>query len=151
VNGVARLWNLFFLVGLIVLSAACSSGADELAGTWQLVSYLESGEETVVEEGANTTVLPTFTFHGQYASGNAGCNNFGDDDDYPYTYSDGVLNLGVLVKDASECETMTTELFLEDVIWSGADIAAVIADDSMTWNFGDATLTFTKLTESGSG
>lgn len=147
----ARLWNLVFLVGLIVLAAACSLGANDLAATWQLVSYVENGEETVVEEGANTTLTPTFTFDGQYVSGNAGCNNFGDDDDYPYTYTDGVLNLGVLIKDASECETMTTERFLEDVIWSGADIAFVIADDSMTWNFEDAMLTFTKLTGSGSG
>jgi hypothetical protein len=62
-----------------------------------------------------------------------------------------VLNLGVLVKDASECETMTTELFLEDVIWSGADIAVDIADDSMTWELEDATLTFRKRTGSPAG
>lgn len=147
----ARLWKLVALVALVVLATACSSGADDLAGSWQLVSYVENGKETVVEEGANTTLSPTFTFDAQYVSGNAGCNNFGDDDDYPYTYTDGALNLGVLVKDASECETMTVELFLEDVIWSGGDIAVDIADDSMTWNLEDATLTFRKLTGSGAG
>ena len=147
----ARVRNLVNLVGLLVLATACSSGANDLDGSWQLVSYVKNGQETVVEEGATTTLSPTFTFDGQYVSGNAGCNNFGDDDDYPYTYTDGVLNLGVLVKDGSECETMTTELFLEHVIWSGADIAVDIADDSMTWNLEDATLTFRKLTGSPSG
>lgn len=112
---------------------------------------MNNGEETVVEGGVNTTVSPTFIFDGQYVSGNAGCNNLGDDDDYPYTHIDGVLNLGVLVKDPSECETMTTELFLEDVIWSGADIAVDITDDSMTWNHEAAWLTFRKLTGSGAG
>lgn len=146
----ARLWNLVFLVAMIVIADACSSGANDLVGTWQLVSYVDDGDETVVEEGANTTVSPTFTFDGQYVSGNAGCNNFGDDDDYPYTYTEGALNLGVLVKDASECETMTTELFLENLIWSGSDITVVIEDDSMTWNFEDDMLTFTKLTGGGS-
>jgi hypothetical protein len=143
---VARLWNLVTLVGLVVLATACSSGTNDLAGSWQLVSYVENGQEVVVEEGDNTTLSPTFAFDGHYVSGNAGCNNFGDDDDYPYTYSEGVLNLGVLVKDASECETMTVELFLEDVIWSGVDIAVDVDDNSMTWIFEDATLTFGKLT-----
>lgn len=147
----ARLRILVTLVGLVVLATACSSGADDLTGSWQLVSYVDNDQETVVEEGANTTLSPTFTFDGQYVSGNAGCNNFGDDDDYSYTYNDGVLNLRVLVKDASECERMTAEVFLEDVIWSGADIAVDIADDSMTWNLEDATLTFRKQTGSQTG
>lgn len=146
----ARIWKLVTLVGLVALATACSS-ADDLAGSWQLVSYLENGQETIVEEGVNTTLAPTFAFDGQYVSGNAGCNNFGDDDDYSYTYTDGVLNLGVLVKNMSECETMTTELFLEDVIWSGADIAVDIADDSMTWNLEDATLAFRRLTGPSAG
>jgi len=46
---------------------------------------------------------------------------------------------------------MTAEVFLEDVIWSGADIAVDIADDSMTWNLEDATLTFRKQTGSQTG
>lgn len=142
----ARLRIPVAFVALVVLANACSSGVDGLTGSWQLVTYVDNGQETVVEEGANTTLSPTFTFDGQHVSGNAGCNNFGADDDYPYTYTDGVLNLGELVKDASECETMTVELFLEDVIWSGADIAVDIANDSMVWNLNDATLTFRKQT-----
>lgn len=147
----ARRWNLGFIVALMVLIVSCSSGADDLAGSWQLVSYEQNGEATVVEEGINTTSTPFVVFDDRYVWGNAGCNNFGDNGDFPYTYSEGVLNLGVLVKDSSECETMTTELFLEDVLWSGSDIAVEVADGSMTWNHGDATITFEKLSGSPFG
>lgn len=146
-----RLWNLVLATALIVLAAACSPNTGELTGIWQLVSYVDDGTEVVVEEGVNTTVSPLFKFDGQHVMGNAGCNNFGDDDDYPYTYADGVLNLRVLVKDASECETMTTEVFLEDVIWSGSDISVVADGQAMTWDFRGDTLTFTKVPGSASG
>ena len=146
----ARLRKPALLFGLTFLVVACSSPAEDLAGTWELVSYAQSGAATAVEPGVDTTRSPTFTFDGEYVSGNAGCNNFGDNGDFPYTYESGVLNLGVLVKDASECEIMTTETFLEDVIWSGSDITVAIADGSMTWDLGAATLVFEKVTGSGS-
>lgn len=127
---------------------ACTVDTNELRGRWALDRYSVDDVVTQVVEGVNTQSKPVFEFD-EYVSGVAGCNNFGDNGDHEYVFQRQQLTFpDNIVKDAGLCapdNLMTVELFLEQVLWSGAEITVDIDDDSMRWRVEDLTLHFSRV------
>lgn len=126
---------------------ACTGSSEEIAGRWQVEWYESAGQHVDVEVGANTALQPFFVFD-RFVSGNAGCNNFGDNGDYEYELADDTLRFPEQIPiDMSECDPaklMSTETIIESFLWSDSDIALRMDGDKMTWAVGDLQLGFAR-------
>jgi len=135
---------------VLLLGSACSSGASiegagtsPLEGRWQMVSFSWNGSDQAVELDGNTAVVPFVEF-GEDVSGNAGCNNFGDNSTVGYDYTNGSLTFDDMVMDASECNSglMETEMALSKALFADVPIEVTIDSDSMTWTLEGHTYEF---------
>lgn len=118
-----------------------------IEGRWQLDSYSNEGQEVNVEENVNTASIPYIEF-GDYVRGFAGCNHFGTDGDYEYSFTDGTLTLPESIPiDAGQCTPdalMKVEEFFVPVIWSGVEIDVEIDGDTMIWSVDDSFLSWSR-------
>jgi hypothetical protein len=141
-----------FLVALLL--SACSGGIDEshLSGYWRLDVIAVDGVATPVEPGVNTRG-PAWILIGDIVEGSAGCNDFRNTIDRPWSLESGRMLPGEVMFTAMACgyggrtePLEATERILQSFLWGAADagFAVSVNGDSMVWSLGATRLQFSR-------
>ena len=137
----------------LVLTACASLDADELAGTWELVSMTTPDEMIPVVVGVNTASQPWISMQDDPSAvfgvfGNAGCNDFQVADDPAFTLSFGRLRFGEVTQSAVLCGTsgsagefepdplMSVENRFLAAMRDPIGVAPRVGDGTMLWDWG---------------
>jgi heat shock protein HslJ len=138
------------LLALALVAGATGCDADthrEIVGVWAYDSFSVGEVTTEVEVDVNAASQPYVVF-GEVMTGMAGCNGFEEFEDDPYRYEVGRLQPGEVVFQAAACtpeSLMESEAIFQEVVWGDNVIDVDMSDDSMTWQAGEVTLTFSRV------
>ena len=140
----------------LVLTACASLDADELAGTWELVSMTTPDETIPVVVGVNTASQPWITMQDDPSAvrGDAGCNTFEVADDPAYTLSFGRLRFGEVITTLRLCVSagpvdedepdplMSVEDRFLAAMRDPIGVAPRVGDGTMLWDWGPGRVLF---------
>src|SRR5262245_45334426 len=87
---------VFALLALLILAACAGGNSASVAGTWSLVSYSDSANQTPAAPDVDTSI----EFKDGLVNGNVGCNGFGGN----YEVGDDKITFSEVVSTLMFCE-----------------------------------------------